>query len=307
MQPIDPNGKVLSDQPPGQDALEQIILEPVERRDAFLETIRSARTSVSLSVFRCHDFKIMDELADALGRGVRVRLLLTAHAKGWDERLKELAAYLSSMGAEVRHYAGALRKYHAKYMAVDGNVASVSSMNFTRKCFDNTCDFLLITRSPGIVTGLHTLFDADWEASENADPSLWSERLIVSPENARQRITRLLNSASKSIQIIDHKLDDERIAELLAAKRAKGVEVEILGRGDVGDMVSHGKMFLIDRQLAVLGSISLSRKSLDSRREVSVIVRDAACVRKLADFFETVRAETGAAPVESEEIPDVAS
>ena len=299
------NGKEIDDRSNGQGALEEIVLEPIERRDAILGAIRSAEASVALSIFRCHDFKIMDELADALGRGVRVRLLLTAHAKGWDERLKDLAAYLSSMGAEVRHYAGKVRKYHAKYVAIDGRSAAVSSMNFTRKCFDNTCDFLLITRSPGIVAGLHALFESDWEASENADPGMWSERLIVSPENARRRITKLLSSASKSIQIIDHKLDDEGIVELLAAKKATGVAVEVLGRGEVGDLVSHGKMFLIDGQTAALGSISLSRKSLDSRREVSVIVRDTACVRKLADFFERVRAETNASPVESGEVPDV--
>jgi hypothetical protein len=178
-------------------------------------------------------------------------------------------------------------------------------MNFTRKCFANTCDFLLVTGSPEVVAGLRELFDADWEGSESGAPATWSERLIVSPENARQRITALLDSASRSIRVIDHKVEDGPITLLLETKRAQGVQVEVLGRGEVGDMISHGKMFLIDDRTAVLGSISLSKKSLDSRREVSVVVRDPACVSKLSNFYSMVRAEVERGPQENTEVLDV--
>src|ERR1700682_3003567 len=98
---------------------ERLILEPGERREAVLQLIRGARERLVLSVFRCDDFKILDALAGAVRRGVRVRALLTQRAKNWDKRLQELEVFLDSMGAEVYRYAGAHNKYHAKYIVAD--------------------------------------------------------------------------------------------------------------------------------------------------------------------------------------------
>jgi phosphatidylserine/phosphatidylglycerophosphate/cardiolipin synthase-like enzyme len=73
---------------------------------------------------------------------------------------------------------------------------------------------------------------------------------------------------------------------LLKAKQAEGVTVQILGRGELDGLVSHGKLILVDQSTAVIGSISLSPASLDSRREVAVKVLDPAAVGKLNSFFE---------------------
>ncbi|MGH8630879.1 MAG: hypothetical protein ACREU7_08975, partial [Burkholderiales bacterium] len=83
---------------------EQIVLEPEERRDAVLRVIRSAKQRLVLSLFRCDDFKILDELAEALQRGVKVEALLSRRAKGWNKRLKQLWTFLESMGAKAHRY-----------------------------------------------------------------------------------------------------------------------------------------------------------------------------------------------------------
>ena len=44
-------------------------------------------------------------------------------------------------------------------------------------------------------------------------------------------------------------------------------------------------MILIDDDLAVIGSASLSNPGLDNRREVSVIIQDPVQVAELAEFF----------------------
>ena len=169
--------------PQTPSSAERLVIDPAERRSAVLEVIRGARRELVLSVFRCDDFKILDALGDAVQRRVRVRALLTPRAKNWDRRLQDLGVFLESMGAEVHRYAGARTKYHAKYLVADDALALIASLNFARKCFDRTCDFLLITTEPAIVAGLKSLFEMDCQAPDSGLPNL-SDALIIGPEPA---------------------------------------------------------------------------------------------------------------------------
>lgn len=269
---------------------ERIILAPEERRPAVLGLIRSARTRLVLSLFRCSDFKVLDELAEARRRNVRVQVLLTRHAKGWKKRLKELRAFLEAMGAEVHCYSGRLAKYHAKYAVADEGPALVASLNFTHKCFRSTCDFLLLTHDPEVLSGLKKLFEADFRPRESTFPEGISDRLIIAPEQARTRLAGLIQQARRAIHIIDHRVTDPEMLALLRAKRSQGIEVTVLGRDGLADLPPHGKMILVDESTAVIGSISLSRSSLDFRREVAVLVRDPLCIRQLEEFFQRLAA-----------------
>src|SRR5260370_23797831 len=92
-------------QPAATQAPDQIILAVERRRDAVLDVIRSAKKRLLISVFRCTDVLVLDAIAEALHRNVEVRMLMTPRARGWEKRLKELGAYLESMGAKVHPYA----------------------------------------------------------------------------------------------------------------------------------------------------------------------------------------------------------
>jgi phosphatidylserine/phosphatidylglycerophosphate/cardiolipin synthase-like enzyme len=265
---------------------ERLILEPGERREAVLQVIRGARERLALSVFRCDDFKVLDALAGAVRRGVRVRALLTQRAKNWDKRLQELEVFLDSMGAEVHRYAGAETKYHAKYIVADDGPALIASLNFTRKCFEKTCDFILVTCEPGTVASLTQLFENDCRHPDAALPPGFSERLIVGPDRARTRFLEILGQARRSIRIIDHRVSDPQVVALLRDSQASGVSVQVLGQGAVDGMVSHGKMLLVDDAIAAIGSISLSPPSLNLRREVAVMVREPGNTATLRQFFE---------------------
>ncbi len=269
---------------------DRVVLAIEERREAVLEVIRSARKRLLISLFRCTDFPVLDAIGEALQRHVDVRLLLTPRAHGWEKRLKELGAYLESMGAQVHPYSDAVVKYHAKYLVADDGPALVASLNMTEKCFSTTSDFILITQDPGVVSGLQELFEADWQAPHSSFPAGISDRLIVGPDRARAQFTELISRARHSIHIIDHKLSDPATLTLLKSRKAQGVEVEVLGSGQLGNLLSHGKLMLVDGHTAAFGSMSLSALSLDFRREVSVVVGDARCVRKLKDFYRSVSA-----------------
>ncbi len=265
---------------------DRFVFAPDDRASAVLHVIRSARSRLILSLFRCDDFAILDALAEALQRGVEVSVLVTPRAKGWTRRLNELWSVLEGMGAVLRRYADPVVKYHAKYIVADDGPALVASLNFTRKCFTRTCDFVVTTFDPAVVGGLRRLFEADSRGPAGNLPSRLGSRLIVGPEHARRDLTRLMQGARRHIGIVDPKLTDPAILDLLKAKRAAGVPVTVLGRPTVGASEPHGKMMLVDEAVGVIGSLSLSALSLDFRREVALVVRDEACVKQMHRLFQ---------------------
>jgi phosphatidylserine/phosphatidylglycerophosphate/cardiolipin synthase-like enzyme len=267
-------------------APERVVSSLEERRAAILEIIGSARSSIALSLFRCNDEEVFAELANATARGVRVEALVTSRAKGGKKKLKKLWDRLTQTGAVINAYADPVVKYHAKYLIVDDTVAVVASCNLTRKCFERTCDALVVTRDPAVVGGLRELMTADREQRRFATPL--SPRLLIGPDTARAQFTRLLSQARSSIQILDAKLSDPEILNLLDRRRAEGLRVQVFGAKRLGTLMSHGKILLIDECLAVVGSLALSALGLDFRREVSILVDDPAGVAQVADLFRGI-------------------
>jgi cardiolipin synthase A/B len=279
--------------PADRRRVDRFVFAPNDRASTVIQVIRSARTRLILSLFRCDDFEILDALAAALQRGVEVAILVTPRAKGWTRRLNELWSVLEGMGAVLCRYADPVVKYHAKYLVADDGPALVASLNFTHKCFTSTCDFVVTTFDPAVVGGLRRLFEADSHGPSASLPRKLGSRLIVGPEHARRDLTRLIEGARHHIQIVDPKLTDPALLDLLKAKRAAGVTVTVLGRDALGGYVPHGKMMLVDEAVGVIGSLSLSALSLDFRREVALVVRDRACVKQMHRVFERLAGPGG--------------
>jgi cardiolipin synthase len=263
---------------------ERVVIDPKERRAAVLEVVRAARKRLRLSLFRCNDDVLIEELTKAAQRGVTVEALVTQRAKGWQKRLDRLRGQLSDSGVTVHVYADPVVKYHAKFIVADTGPSLVGSLNFTRKCFKRTSDFVVVTGDPTIAAGLISLFEADLR--DTAVPADVPWRLIVGPEFARPRLEHLLKKARRSIRIIDRKVTDPGMLALLRAKQAEGVDVTIVEGEQVCELASHGQLLVIDDTVAVIGSIALSSKSLAFRREVSIIVDDTFAVERLSRYVE---------------------
>lgn len=256
-----------------------------------------------LSLFRCDDSRVLDEIVATARRGVEVKVLITPRARGWNKRLGTLVTLLRHTGVLVKQYDGPWAKYHAKYIVADDSIATVGSMNLTRKCFEETCDFLLVSRNPGLVSGLTRLFESDWSHPFMSVPDFYGG-LIVGPDRLRETMLGLLRQAKSRISIIDHRVTHPDVLLVLAQRMRDGINVRILGRGEVGDLVSHGKLVLIDEETAVFGSASLSRPGLDVRREVSLLLKQPDLVGQLSRFFEQLIVNRGATPAIEESDED---
>jgi len=258
-----------------------------DRRGALLDVIRQARSRITLSLFRCNDDEIIAELAAATARGVIVEVLVTSRSKGGRKRKQKLWRALEQTGASLRAYTDPVVKYHPKYLVADEGPAVVASLNFTRKCFRKTCDALVITHDPEVVSGLRKLWTADRDRLPM--PEDLTERLIVGPERARRQFTALIARARTSIRLIDAKLSDPELVSVLNARRAEGLTIELFSGKRVGDLKSHGKLMLIDDETVVVGSLALAALSLDFRREVAIVVNEPSAVADALELFRTLR------------------
>ena len=115
------------------------------------------------------------------------------------------------------------------------------------------------------------------------------------PEGSRERIEQLSASAKKSIRILDHKLSDPGVLAILRDRTRNGVDVVVENGAGTPGKTPHGRLIIIDDAVAVFGSFALTAKSLDTRRELAVIINEPELVAKLARQFE--KATTKAAAV----------
>jgi phosphatidylserine/phosphatidylglycerophosphate/cardiolipin synthase-like enzyme len=258
-----------------------------ERHSALLDVIRQARRRITLSLFRCNDEAVFEELTAAVARGVAVEVLVTSRAKGGKKKMAKLWRALEDTGATLHAYTDPVVKYHAKYLVADDGPAIVASLNLTKKCFKKTCDALLVTYDPAVVADLRRLWTAD--RAGQPMPLDLTERLIIGPERARRQFTALIEGARTSIRLIDAKLSDPDLVALLNARRAGGMTVDVFAAKQLGELKSHGKIMLIDDRTVVLGSLALAALSLDFRREVAIVVNQPEAVATAAELFRTVR------------------
>jgi len=268
---------------------DRVVTAVDDRKTVIVDVIRNARETIVLSLFRCNDSDIFDELARATKRGVKVEALMTSRAKGGKKKLRKLWDALEAAGVSVQPYTEPVVKYHAKYLVADDGPALVTSLNFTRKCFAKTCDAIVVTHDPAVIHGLQTLIAAD--RARAPLPDSIPRRLIIGPERARLQFTELFQQAKSSIRLIDAKLSDPDLVTLLNARRDAGVTVHAYTAKRLGALKSHGKIILIDDRLAVIGSLALAAISLGFRREVAIMVEDRDAVADVVRLFGSLDAQ----------------
>ena len=211
---------------PSSGLPDRLVVSVDERRPALLDVIRQARRRITLSLFRCNDEAMFDELKAAVDRGVAVEVLVTSRAKGGKKKMAKLWRALEQTGASLHSYTDPVVKYHPKYLVADDGPAIVASLNFTKKCFRKT--LRRARRHPRSRRSSPT-------CAGSGPPTATAcrcrrdltERLIVGPERARRQFTALIEGARTSIRLIDAKLSDPDLVSLLNAKRAAGHD----GRG----------------------------------------------------------------------------
>jgi phosphatidylserine/phosphatidylglycerophosphate/cardiolipin synthase-like enzyme len=184
-------------------------------------------------------------------------------------------------------------RYHGKYLVIDRTQLWVLGFNSTSLDIFKSRSFGLMTTNRALVHEAATLFDADTtrQPYESA-----SEDLVISPANARARLSRLINSAREQLLIYDPRISDASMLRLCQERAKAGVDVRILGavsgRGmglrveKLQELRLHVRAIVRDGIETFVGSQSLRGVELDRRREVGIVVRNRRIARQLQAVFE---------------------
>ncbi len=134
-------------------------------RRRLLGLIEGAQRDILIEQNGFTDETLYDALLAAMDRGVRVRLLGDARARG-SHYFGRLAERLREEGARVRYLARL--KVHAKAMLVDGVAAFVGSQNFTATALTANRELGAVLTGGAALARLKARMEADWAAAAPA-------------------------------------------------------------------------------------------------------------------------------------------
>jgi phosphatidylserine/phosphatidylglycerophosphate/cardiolipin synthase-like enzyme len=203
-------------------------------------------------------------------------------------------------GIIVARTADDLVRYHGKMMIVDRRILFLLSFNFVHMDIEHSRGFGLIVTTSKIVQEATRLFEADLTRQAYTGGL---KNFIVSPVNARTELSAFVKKAQKQLWIYDPKIADKQMLKLLEERAKAGVDLKIIGslgvRGSnlwvtpLTSMRLHTRTIIRDGHQAFIGSQSLRQPELDLRREIGMVVGDAAVVKALLATFESDWAASG--------------
>jgi phosphatidylserine/phosphatidylglycerophosphate/cardiolipin synthase-like enzyme len=282
----------------------KLIVEPEDGIAPLLRAIKGAKKSIDIVIFRFDRTDLEKALEAAQARGVMVRALIAHTNTGGEKVLRKLEARFLAAGITVSRTADDLPRYHGKMILVDDELY-VLGFNYTKLDIEKSRSFGVVTRDKRLYKEAQSLFDAD----SNRQPyAPMHDRLVVSPETSRARLTAFIKGAKKQLSIYDEKITDNLIQRLLEERVRAGVEIRVIGKTEktvagietrkLKGMRLHVRAIVRDGTAAFIGSQSLRKLELDGRREVGVLIGEPRVAKRILEVFESdwERAVTTRAP-----------
>lgn len=290
-----------------------LIVLPDDSAQPLVKAIAGAALSLRIKMFVFSDPTLLQSVAAAQHRGVKVRVMLNPARRSGKDENSDATSFLRAEGVEVLDGNPAFDLTHEKSMVVDHEVAYVMSLNWQTKNLTETRDYAVTTSHKHEVCEIMECFDADWTRGDFTPGD--HSHLIWCVGNGRQRLGKLIDESRKSIWLQNERYQDQTIIEHLVRAARRGVSLHIMappphklkkeklveGVGglrilaDVGAKIHrlkgvklHAKMLLTDETRAIVGSINLAPGSFDSRRELAIELDDEHALKRLR---ETVKSD----------------
>jgi phosphatidylserine/phosphatidylglycerophosphate/cardiolipin synthase-like enzyme len=287
----------------------QVFVEPEAGATPLTSAIKGATRSIWVEVYLLTDSRVISALEDARHRGVDVRVMIEEHPYGGDVVSPQRTLQtLQTAGINAKFADPAYYYTHAKMLIIDGATLYILTANLTRSGLGGSSvarnrEFGVIDTHSDEVAEAAAIFQADWNRTE---PTLHDSNMVVSPVNARAKITALFAQARTSLLIEDEEMYDSASEDALIAAAQRGVDVRLIlpGATDieaadaarlkaggvhlvyVSQPYIHAKAIVSDGKLAFIGSENFSETSLDQNREVGLLLADPAALATVTTTFE---------------------
>jgi cardiolipin synthase A/B len=287
-----------------------LIVEPDDGRALVLQILNAATKSIDLTIYELTDSQIMTALEAAQARKVTVRVLYSWYsftARMQQTDITPAIQKLTQAGIQCKQAPRTFEVTHEKAFVIDGTTAIVMSFNLMSDYFGNTRDFGIVTTVPAEVAEIDAVFQADWSGTA-VTPKVAS--LVWSPVNSSAKLTSLIASAQKTLDIYSEEADDPGTLGAMVAAARRGVKVRFIAavlseegkvngnargvttllNGGVNAVCKiflyiHAKMIMADygtsNAQAYIGSENLSCVSLTKNRECGIIVTESAILDRL--------------------------
>lgn len=271
----------------------KLIIEPDDGIAPLLRALKAAKRCIDIVIFRFDRTDLEKALEAAQARGVTVRALIAHTNTGGEKVLRKLEARLLEAGVTVSRTADDLPRYHGKMMLVDDDLY-VLGFNYTKLDIEKSRSFGVVTRDKRLYKEAVSLFDAD----SNRQPyAPMHDRLVVSPETSRARLTAFIKGAKKQLCIYDEKITDNLIQRLLEDRVKAGVDIRVIGKTEkplagvetrkLKGIRLHVRAIVRDGTSAFVGSQSLRKLELDGRREVGILIAEPRVAKRILEVFES--------------------
>ena len=216
----------------------EFIVLPDEGLTGLQGAFDSARHEIRIEVCALSDRSLLQSLADAEKRGVKVRVILDRlHYKGHERERQILGELLMASGGEV-HVSHAMFPHTiGNFIIIDERTFMVGSTCFDPINMDRYRDFEILDHRQQELKELIRVFENDWNhtahagdasADYNPTPPISTDDLMVSPYNSAERMLHHLQSAENSVDIYTELLGNIVVEAELAELVRLGVKVRIL-------------------------------------------------------------------------------
>lgn len=284
-----------------------IQVQPVDSGKAILDAIKSAESSVHMTMYLLTDTKVIDALGDRKDAGKEVKVVLnkTFPPNGGDNT--SAFTKLSARGVDVVWASAQYSFTHAKTIVIDAKKAIVMTMNLTPSSPKTNREYIATDSDADDVATLEALFAADHRGETGVTVA---SKLVISPAAAnskgspRDQLAALIGSAKKSLDVEVQSLSDRTLVDGILAQHAAGLDVHVVIDGDVSNTNAqltvidklkrkgvplrslkspdlHAKAIVVDGERLFVGSQNFTQPALDTNREVGILTDAAAEVAKV--------------------------
>jgi phosphatidylserine/phosphatidylglycerophosphate/cardiolipin synthase-like enzyme len=303
---------------------------PEAGRSDFLKAFAEARFRIRIEICVLEDPQILAGLQQAIERGVRVQVIVdNGKYQALPSEQTNLANYIVASGGELHLSNPIFPRSFPKVILIDDRQAIVGSACLDTTTFQQYRDYFLVTADKGLIRDLATLFENDWRHSAAAgaesppfNPTPWIIRpnLAVGPVNAASKLTAMIQSARKRIDVTSELLGNAALESELIAAVGRGVTVRLISplcvNGATNEIQSlqnaslkklkdwgvevhvtgpdqsfqrpymHARTMLVDGSRLYVGSISFSPDSTTFNREVGLFLSEPQSVRTFRSRFD---------------------
>lgn len=296
---------------PAASSATSLVVLPDDGGQDLLGALAGARARAWVEMYLLTDGDAIDALVAAQRAGSDVRVLLEPDPYGGGDNQPAYRA-LQQAGVDVRWFAVADGLVHIKLLLID-DTAWILTPNLTGAGLTRNREYAVVDRVTADVERAAAVFTADAAGRPLVDAP--GSRVLVSPIDARLRLTAAIDAARTSLLLEIEELSDSDVIGHLAEARGRGVTISVLvpasDRSAATDAAVaalrsdgiavralpsptlHAKAMVVDAKTAYVGSVNFTRASLDDNRELGVLLDDAPVVSRVA---ATIAADWGRAP-----------